>query len=218
MADKFLFSDEAGDFAFKKGGRASRYFINCSVVLTDCTVGNDLLALRRELNRQGHLSNTVLHAVADPWPIRRRVYEVLQAHDFRVDATLLEKSKAQPQTREDIPTFYRYAWYYHLKYLAPRIFRKDDHIQITAAALDTNKSKAAFKEVINNSAQQLLPRDCWGVLFMNAAEDPCLWVADYCAWAIQRKWELGDRSAYDLIADKVYSEYDLWQVGKTHYY
>jgi hypothetical protein len=38
------------------------------------------------------------------------------------------------------------------------------------------------------------------------ASDPCLWAADYCTWAIQRKWERRDERAYELIAAAVASE------------
>jgi len=48
--------------------------------------------------------------------------------------------------------------------------------------------------------------------------DPCLQVADYCVWAIQRKWERDDSRSYDLIKDKIESEFDVWSIGSTHYY
>ena len=108
MSDKFLFSDEAGDFAFTRAGRASRYFINTSVVTDDCSVGDELLALRRKLTRQGHITASCLHARNDPWPVRNLVYPVLAAHNFRVDVTILEKTKAQPQTRNNNPMFFQY--------------------------------------------------------------------------------------------------------------
>jgi hypothetical protein len=53
---------------------------------------------------------------------------------------------------------------------------------------------------------------------MDSAKDPMLWVADYCAWAIQRKWETGDTRSHKLIEEKISTEFDLWSVGQTHYY
>jgi hypothetical protein len=46
-----------------------------------------------------------------------------------------------------------------------------------------------------------------------SASDPCLWVADYCTWAIQRKWERGDTRSDDLIKDRIRSEFDIWERG-----
>lgn len=54
--------------------------------------------------------------------------------------------------------------------------------------------------------------------FWPAASDPCLQVADYCSWALQRKWEVADLRSYNLIAPKVQSEFDLFAAGKTTYY
>lgn len=89
---------------------------------------------------------------------------------------------------------------------------------ITAAALGEKKTKAAFKAGVNETAQQTLPRDKWEVTIRQSSEDPLLWVADYCAWAVQRKWERQDDRSYDLIRGRRGSEYDLWRPGKTHYY
>jgi hypothetical protein len=43
-------------------------------------------------------------------------------------------------------------------------------------------------------------------------------VADYCTWAIQRKWERQDQRSHALIASKVQSEFDVWARGKVQYY
>lgn len=218
MTVHYMFADEAGCFAFTRNNRASRYFILCSVTMTNSDIGQELLQLRRDLLMEGHGERHMLHASADPRPVRQRVYAILQRHQFRIDATIFEKAKAQPQTRVDEPTFYQYAWYYHLKYVLPRIVRRGDRILITGAALNTRKSKVAFKQAINNSAQQLLQPGQWEVTFLQSAEDPCLWVADYCAWAIQRKWELQQLDVHNLIRPAITSEYDLWARGTTFYY
>ena len=48
--------------------------------------------------------------------------------------------------------------------------------------------------------------------------DPCLQIADYCCWAIQRKWESGDDRSYVLIKDKIQSDFNAFARGKTVYY
>tara|TARA_Y100001947_G_scaffold152089_1_gene153193 strand:+ start:2994 stop:3635 length:642 start_codon:yes stop_codon:yes gene_type:complete len=213
-----MFADEAGCFNFNRSNRASRYFILCSVTMTDTSLGQELLQLRRSLALDKHQNNHFLHATADPWPIREKVYTVLADGGFRIDATIYQKSKAQPHTRRTDADFYKHIWYFHLKYCVPRIVRNGDRILITGAALGKNKKKAAFKEAINNTAQQLLQPLNWEVSFVQSAEDPCLWAADYCAWAIQRKWELNCRRAYDMISDHIRSEFDQFRSGTTEYY
>jgi len=49
MARLFVFADEAGCFTFNREPNVSRYFILCTVVMDKCSVGTDLLDLRRRL-------------------------------------------------------------------------------------------------------------------------------------------------------------------------
>ncbi|MET4217023.1 hypothetical protein ACVWWG_003603 [Bradyrhizobium sp. LB7.2] len=217
MPTRFVFADEAGDFTFKRQNGASRYFMLCTLTTDDCSMASELLHIRRELCAAGGECDK-LHCTEDKQAIRDEVYKVLAQHKFRVDATLLEKSKAQPQTRTSDATFYQYAWYYHFKHVAPKILTKDSKLLITAAALGQNKTKAAFKQALNNTVQQIVPRSQWEVSFLDSAKDPLLWAADYCAWAIQRKWERGDDKSHKLIKASISTEYDLWSLGQVHFY
>lgn len=218
MPEKLVFADEAGCFTFKRKNGASRYFILCSATMSECTMSNELLSIRRRLVAKGEADRDKLHATSDSQSTRDEVFSVLAKYDFRVDCTILEKAKAQPQTRVDEPTFYKYAWFFHLKHVAPKLLSDGSKLLITAAALGTKKTKAVFKEAVNNSVQQVAPRDRWEVAFLDSAKDPGLWVADYCAWAIQRKWEVGDERSYALIADRIHTEFDLWKRGEQTYY
>ena len=218
MPTRFAFADEAGCFTFKRREGASRYFVLCTLTTDDCSLASELLHIRRLLTANNEPDRDKLHATSDLQATRDEVFAALGRHEFRVDATLLEKSKAQPQTRISDPGFYQYAWYYHFKHVAPRIINGADKLLITAAALGTKKTKAAFKQSLNNTLQQTVPREKWEVSFIDSAKDPLLWAADYCAWAVQRRWELGDPRSHELIRPKIKSEFDLWSSGNHHYY
>ncbi|WP_425404356.1 DUF3800 domain-containing protein [Hwanghaeella sp.] len=218
MALKHIFSDESGCFTFKRANGASTYFMVCTATMDRCDVGHELLDLKRELAHDGTLTRDAFHATTDSPAIRDRVFSIIENHNMRVDVTILEKSKAQPQTRRDEPTFYKYAWYYHFRHVGPQLVQVGDELAICAAALRTNKGKASFKAAVNDVAQQVIRQNVWSVSFPEAATDPCLQVADYCAWAIQRKWERGDDSAYNRISAKINTEFDLWAAGTHHYY
>jgi hypothetical protein len=215
---KYVFADEAGDFEFARKQNVSRYFIVCTVAMDDCAAGPCLLELRRKLARDGHELGDYFHASEDKQLVRDSVFELIRGLDLCVDATIMEKSKAQPQTRVDTHRFYKYGWYYHFKYIAPRILAGHDEIMIAAASLGTKRDKAHFKAAINDVAQQTARVGKITAEFIPAAADPCIQIADYCAWAIQRKWERADLRSYNLIADKVVRERDLWQAGTVHYY
>lgn len=158
---KFMFADEAGCFTFKKKQGASRYFMLCTLCTDDCSLSHDLLHIRRELIAAGDMERDKLHATSDLQQTRDEVFAVLAKHDFRIDATLLEKSKAQPQTRTTDHRFYQYAWYFHFKHVGPQLLTAKDKLLITAAALGQKKTKASFKprhqqhDSTTHSARQL---------------------------------------------------------------
>lgn len=218
MAVRFIFADEAGCFTFKKQKGASRYFLLCTLTTDDCKIAHELLDIRRHLAATEDPERDKLHATSDGLETRAKVFEILARHEFRVDATLLEKSKAQPQTRTSEAMFYQYAWYYHLNHVGPILTKDADKVLFTAAALGSKKTRAAFKTAVNNTLQQTVPREKWEVSFMDSSKDPLLWAADYCAWAIQRKWELADETSHKLLSKKIQTEFDLWKFGRAHYY
>jgi hypothetical protein len=218
MARKYLFADESGNFDFSRGPSATRYFILTTVSLTDCLVGNQLLELRRELAWEDRGLDTNFHATTDLQATRDRVFEVLSAHDFRVDATILEKAKAKPSIRASEEYFYQLAWYLHMKYIAPQVVRPDDELLVVGASLGTKRKRAAFHSAITDVVRQVTPTAKFHVGAWDAVSEPCLQVADYCAWALQRKWERGDLRSYTLIREKIRTEFEPFKVGTNLYY
>lgn len=217
MGDRYVFSDEAGNFDFSLNPSASRYFVLCTIVADHCAVGDALLNLRRELGWKGMHLDRVFHATEDPQAVRDAVFALLANADFRVDATILEKRKAQPHLQDE-QRFYKMAWYLHFKYVAPQIARPSDRLFVAAASLGTKKKRGAFHTAIDDVVRQVSSCRSHRVAFWPAASDPCLQVADYCTWAIQRAWEREDDRSRALIRSKIGSEFDVWARGSQYYY
>ncbi|QWT19485.1 DUF3800 domain-containing protein [Bacillus sp. NP157] len=216
---RYLFADEAGCMEFARKPHVSKYFLICTVNTEDCSIGTDMLELRRELAWKGiNVDAKQFHATKDPEAVRSAVFELLAGKPFRVDATLLEKSKAYPSVRSDRFDFYRHAWYFHFRHCGRQIARPGDELLIQAASIGTKKERSAFRAAINDVAQQVLPDVRWETTFWSASSDPCLQVADYCAWAIQRAYERGDDRRLSQIAHNVVSCHDLYARSDVHYY
>lgn len=229
MARKYIFADEAGDFEFSRKPNVSRYFVVCTIILDACDVGHSLLTLRRELAWRKMPLGDYFHATSDKQAVRDEVFAAICAHDFQIQATIMEKSKAQPHVRITKERFYQYGWYYHFSHgmnphfeppfwLDPADEPPPVELLITAASVGTKKGQGLFTSAVNDVVQQTLRRNQWATSFCPSAADPCLQVVDYCTWAIQRKWERQKTQAYDLIKDRITYEYELWERGKTHYY
>jgi hypothetical protein len=217
LADRYVFADEAGNFDFSRKRDASRYFILCTVTASDCSVGDDLLQLRRTLGWRGMHLDSVFHATEDPQGVRDEVFDLLKEADLRVDATIFEKSKAQAHLRND-RALYKIAWYLHFKYVASEIVTSRDRLFVVASSLGTKKRRGSFHSAVDDVEHQVSPCRRYRVAFWPAASDPCLQVADYCTWAIQRKWERGDTRSYDIIEPKIATEFDVWVAGDVHFY
>lgn len=215
----FLFADEAGNFNFSRQAAASKYYIVCTISCDSCDIGTALLALRRELIWDRAPVGEYFHASEDKQAIRDRVFQVLQQQNFSIQATIMEKSKAQPQVRVTEHRFYHYGWYYHFQYAAPKVLgNASTEFHVTTAAVGTQRGQGVFTRAVNDVVQRVIKNKNWRTNFCRSVADPCLQAADYCTWAIQRKWERADTKSYDLIKDKIVHEVDMWSHGGRHYY
>ncbi len=220
MGRKYVFADEAGNFDFKppRPGGPSRYFILTTITMTDCTIGNEMLTLRRDLAHEGLPLGAHFHATEEAQEVRDRVYTLLARHDFRVDATIFEKPKTQPHLQADQIRFYKTIWFNHMKYVGPKTFLPDDELLVVGASVGTKRKRQAFIDAIDDVIGQISPTTTFQTAFWSAGSDPCLQIADYCSWAIQRKWEGNDSRSYDLIQDKIRTEFDCFKYGTILYY
>lgn len=219
MATKFVFADESGNFDFSRTPGATRHYILTTVTADDCACGASLLDLRHELAARGiGLDRDEFHATEDMQSIRDEVFDRVKGMSIRVDATIIEKSKAEPRIRSSDARFYQYAWFYHMKYLAPRICGKNDTLVVVGAALQTKRKRQIFHSAIRDVMYQTSPTVQSHVAFWSAQGNPCLQVADYCCWAFSRKWERNDGRSHLLIQPLIASEFDLFQSGRAHHY
>jgi hypothetical protein len=218
MSRIHVFADEAGNFDFTRNTGASAYFILATVTFFDDRQAcHDLQSLRFDLAWAGTMHPGPFHATTDEQAVRNRVFAALAPHGFRIDATILEKSKARPEIRASHERFYQYAWYYHMKYLTPLIATPNDDLLVVAASIGERRKRDAYHAGVRDVMRQV------GVGTVRAthwpaAADTGLQIADYCCWAIQRKWERRDARSHALIAGKVGSEFDVFRRGQVHYY
>ena len=214
----YIYADESGNFDFSRNTGATRYFLLTTVAINDHSVESELLELRRELAWEGVEIRRGFHANNDLRRVRSEVFDILQGHDFRIDATIFEKRKAEPRTRHREADFYGFAWYHHLKHVVHETHINADEMLITAASIGTSEMRNSLRSAVRSVNAEECPETIVGATMWAAASAPCLQVADYCSWAIFRKWERSDRRSYGLIQDKIATEYDLFEEGDTYYY
>jgi hypothetical protein len=216
VADRFVFADESGnfDFSLKKG--ASRYFLLTTVTMGDCRPGDALAQLRRELTWQGHDVGKPFHACQDTPAVRNAVFQLLKTLPIRIDATALEKRKSEPHLHNEL-ALYKMGWFLHFKHVGPLVATHQDRLLVVAASLGTKKTRVLFSAAVEDVVRQVSPTR-HRVAFWTADSDPCIQIADYCCWAIQRFWEMGDRNFLDLLGSKIVTNKNIFETGTTFYF
>jgi hypothetical protein len=79
-----------------------------------------------------------------------------------------------------------------MKYLAPKLCAPSDELLEVAATIGTKRKANAFRSAVNDVVQQVSPVANYQTAHWQANTHPGLQVADYCSWAVQRKWEHHD--------------------------
>lgn len=207
---RYVYADETGNFDFGQGTGASRYFILTSLTVPDHAIELELQELRRELAWEGEPLPRGFHAANDKQRVRNRVFAVIAKHESRVDATILEKRKANSQLHTTESRFYAFAWSAHLAGLIPKLASSASEILLTAASIGTSAMRSAFDSEVRIAERKLHPGAVIRGDMNDAPTNSMLQAADYCAWALSRKWERNDVRSYNLISDKIASEFDLF--------
>ena len=219
MARIHVFADEAGNFDFNTRPGASRYFILTTVTTHDCSPGDRLLALRRDLAwRNVEQATQDFHATEEKQAVRDEVFAELASCDFRIDASIWEKAKVDPGLAASWERFYKTVWFYHFRYIAPRIAGAGNELMVLASSIGTRKKASLLHSAVDDVVAQSARRRDYRTEFWACASDPCLWVADYASWAIQRKWESGNDRSHVLIASKIGSEFEFTRRSQIRYY
>ncbi len=216
-----IFIDESGNFDFSPNG--TRHFLLTAVSTMDCPeLLSGYFQLRHRIAATG-LDLEELHATEDRQAIRNQVFDLLEEHVahgcFSVDAVIAQKNRVNPAMREEI-VFYPEL----LKILLSRIFqqrmdRQIDRVNVWAARIGTKKKRASFERAIKSYLGNELIADLpYDIFIHSSASHPMLQVADYCCWAINRKWKDGEVRHYSRIQPAVLTEFDLYGEETEEYY
>lgn len=216
MAILNIFIDESGSFDFTPKG--SRYFILTALATIDCsTMLPDFFALKHELGCEE------FHATEDTQATRNRMYDLLErhcSHDcFTLDSIIAQKNKVNPAIREDV-VFYAKLLRILLRWVFRcRTTREIDSINIWAARIGTQKKKAVFEKTVKTYLSNDLPsRVPYQLLIHSSASHPLLQAADYCCWAVAKKWKDNELRPYQKIRQALKTEFEVFRNGKMEYY
>lgn len=215
----YIFLDEGGNLDFSPGG--TRYFTLTSVCKTrPFNISQHLLRLKFDLIEFG-LDFEFFHCAKNNRYVRERVFSIIESmiDEIQVDALIIEKAKAGPALREE-KKFYPKMLGYLLRYIMERVpLAKIDEVLVITDTLPIQKKRSAVEKAIKVTLAAMRPAGCKYRIMHHASKSTIgLQVADYCNWAIWKKWEGGDDYFFRKIENAVRSEFDIFRSGRTLYY
>lgn len=208
-----IFIDESGNFDFSEKG--TKYFLLTAVSTTGChDLFSDFFQLKHRLAGEG-LGLEEFHATEDRQSVRDQVYGLIERHCLHrclsIDAVIVQKGKATPELREET-VFYTQT----LRALLEWVFRhrptdEVDRIVVWAARIGTSRKRGTFEKAIKTYLANLEANHPYQIFIHSSASHPMLQVADYCSWALMKRWRDGEIRPYSRIASAVLKELELFQ-------
>lgn len=179
-----------------------------------------MLSLKHDLIEEG-IDLEYFHASEDRQCVRDKVFKIAcdNLSDGRIDSIIIEKCKTGPALQE-MEKFYPRMINYLLKYvLEKRNLSGFAGVIVITDSIPIKKRRESVEKAIKQTISKLLPANTMYRIFHHASKSCIdLQIADYCNWAIFRKWERKDLRSYDLIKNWVRSEFEIFRSGDRYYY
>jgi hypothetical protein len=215
----YIFLDEGGNLDFS--GSGTKYF-----TLTSLSKERPFEAYKamNELKYDLIECETEIeyfHASEDRQAVRNEVFEIINTHldQTRLDSLIVEKIKTGPALQAE-EKFYPRMLGYLLKYVVNGYdLTMLEKVIVFTDSIPVQRKRKAIQKAIKIFLANVLPAGVtYGIYHHASKSNFDLQIADYCNWAVYRKWESGDARSYDIIRRVVRSEFDIFQKGTKYYY
>jgi hypothetical protein len=215
----YIFLDEGGNFDFSDGGTA--WFS-----LTAVTKYRPFKCYPRLIDRRYDLledGNNIeyFHASHDLQVVRNEVFDVIEKNisSLRIDSVLVNKRKVGPALYP-VEKFYPQMLGYLLRYVIDAVKRDGaSEVIVITDQIPVRKKRQTVVKAVKATLSGMLTKDMrYRILHHSSRSNIGLQIADYCNWAIFRKWSSNDYRSYNLIRKAIRSEFDIFGVGKRLYY
>lgn len=209
----YIFLDESGNFDFSASG--SRY-----LVLASIGMHRPFPALR-QLDDYRHdciESGTdveYFHCYGDRGRIRNTVFDVIARHldEIRIYCLVVEKARIDATLHED-RRFYPWMLGYLLGRVLPEELKANtNEVIVITDTIPVNRKRQAVEKSIRRAVRNQLPELKYRILHHQSCSHYGLQMADYCCWAIFRKWQKGESTWYDRIKPAMRGEFNVSRVG-----
>jgi hypothetical protein len=225
METLFIFIDESGNFDFSPKG--TEYF-SLSAISTLNPLGKEELdKIRYDLIKNGN-NIEYFHASVNKQFVRNKVYEFIEKlEDIEIDSVIVQKNKTNPSLyivekkdkKEKGYKLYGRILQTLLQYILHR-YENSEHIEqiiVILSSIFSEKKHALIKMTIKKYLKQKFSKPFF-LYFHSCNSDKNTQIADYCGWAIYKKWTDGEMRPYSAIKNKIKNEFNMFRYGRIVYY
>jgi hypothetical protein len=211
----FTFLDESGSYQYTK--EQSNFIVYTAVVTsTPSLLCQEFSELKYELHLQGQRQDR-FHACEDLQVVRNRVFGIIsKSVGYAIHAIVVRKNKINPVLHKY--GVYSVAYRTLLRYLVA--FKNLDRVCIIVDTVPDQSQQVTLKNTLRARTEEVM--NAKGIPYTldhhTSHSHTLLQVADYCAWAIYRKWANNDARSYTHIQGRIQNEYDIFANGDTTYY
>ena len=212
----YVFLDEGGNLDFSSKG--TRFFTLSAVTQRrPFLMDSRLYELRLDLLESG-LDLQRFHAAEDRQVVRNRVFQIIQSEiaSLRLDTIVVEKAKTN-STLQPVEYFYPRLLGHVLRQILAAVPSSGyDEVLVITDSLPVNSKRKAIEKGIKLTLANMLPSEVkYRVLHHPSYSSMGLQVADYCNWAVFRKWESADPRSYALIQPALQTEFEIHERAKN---
>ena len=215
----YVFLDESGNLDFSPSG--TRFFVLTSVSMRRPFHVNSALDEYKYDCIEYGLEQQYFHCAEDNSHVRSRVFRIIGSHleNMEIHSLIVEKSKTNPVLRVET-RFYPQMLGHLLQYvLNSRFHQNADDVVVITDTLPLKKRRRAIERAVKGSLSSMLPnRVKYRIAHHDSRSHHGLQVADYCCWAVYRKWEKDEKTHYSSVKSSLRSEFDIFSTGTTYYY
>ena len=207
----YIFLDEAGNFDFSD--RGTRYFTLASVsARRPFEWASPLDEFKHDCIERG-IGIEYFHCYNDSRRVRGSVFDLIAASsaNLNVDCLVVDKSKIPPLLQDE-SRFYPEMLGLLLSLVIPiaAVAEDTDEIIVITDTVPVNRRRRAVEKAVQTTLGRMLPsRARYRLLHHQSRSHYGLQVADYCCWAVFRKWESRDGSWLGRITSALRNEFEF---------
>lgn len=204
----YVFLDESGNFDF--GPRGTRYLVLTSVGMKRPNLLWGCLDDYKHDCVENGTDIEYFHCYDDRRPVRRAVFDLIAEHldEVRIHCVVIEKQQTAPEMQVDQRLYPWMLGYLLRRALADERNAGTRQVIVITDTIPVNKKRRALEKSMRRAlVEKQPPGTTYRILHHQSRSHYGLQVADYCCWAIFRKWERGDGAWYELIKPAVRREF-----------